>query len=286
MARHSCVRRGRGAGAFTLIELLVVVAIIALLISILLPALGSARRHAKDAVCASNMRQLGLATTYYVQDNADRLPYLLGTDKYGNGPVNAPFHQYQQLFRFRRYIEDLRIFRCPSVNDENGVQVYLRKPLGSKSFYFVLKSSEEYGRAYDESWWPQIQPEKYPNEYINDLYTEYWYADFSSGSDFPAINGGRLSQIPVPNRAVVMCDAVFSVFEFDAPDPDKLRHKGGSNFAFLDAHVEWIPVEKYYDPLLADESIPSAQLRDSDSFGNRPFWGWGLTRTGHDFEDR
>jgi prepilin-type N-terminal cleavage/methylation domain-containing protein/prepilin-type processing-associated H-X9-DG protein len=67
------MNRFSSSRAFTLVELLVVVAIIALLLGILLPALGRAREVARATVCGSNIRQLALANLTYAQANAGHL---------------------------------------------------------------------------------------------------------------------------------------------------------------------------------------------------------------------
>ena len=90
--------------AFTLIELLVVIAIIAVLASMLLPALGKAREKARQSQCAGNLRHIGLASLLYVGDNDDRMPVALVWDAGSPGHVYANRRYPQELIL--PYLED------------------------------------------------------------------------------------------------------------------------------------------------------------------------------------
>ena len=113
-------RRDLREPAFTLVELLVVVAIIAIIASMLLPALASARRRAGSAKCLGNLRQLGQSVLVYCDDNADRLPFAWYDDP---RPKENSFYALlcPQLFGegFDGYADfESRVFLCPSRKGE------------------------------------------------------------------------------------------------------------------------------------------------------------------------
>jgi len=111
--------------AFTLIELLVVISIIALLVSILLPALGSARAAAIMMQCSSQTRTVGQATHMYMADNNTFYPWKVDgvSDPSGDVRWYGILNSYMGGERTREAAGERSAWHCPAVYEES-IQVY------------------------------------------------------------------------------------------------------------------------------------------------------------------
>jgi prepilin-type N-terminal cleavage/methylation domain-containing protein len=152
--------------AFTLIELLVVTAIIALLISILLPSLSRARELSKRAVCAANLRGIGQAMYIYAQDPPGVFPAIARTTLANNGIIKmfqlldrisepsttgTPSPTVDMWTVVRTNNSTPKQFNCPSTTD-------LPDPAHDVSSYFDFLTSIHLSYSYMQQHDPDRRP--------------------------------------------------------------------------------------------------------------------------------
>ncbi len=268
-------RPGRG---FTLIELLVVVAIIALLISIALPTLASARSSAKTSVCLSNLKQIGTQNVMYLGKYGVFAPVRLKTKPDANGVMQDYYHDFGRDFKRKaprwqwflsedlgpiidpdKYVDETS-FNASMIIDNS----YWEDPAMSGFTNDVRNGAYGYNGTYlgnsrtlNDNWvhWPVNENR------IRDPGQTVLVADSRGGA---APHGNHSYWLDPPKRAFygdpgggeqAFSPNPSSALEELGHSPVEARHKGKGNVVFVDGHAATMTLQQLgyqIDPLTGE----------------------------------
>ncbi len=196
-------------GGFTLLELLVVMAVIAILASLLFPALRTATAKARSIVCLNHLKQWGLATHFYVADNDDFLP-----------PEGAP----------------------NGLSTDTGWYIALPRELGLRP-YFECPWRTNPAVPVGRSIWICPANTNRSNGHNLFHYCLNEHVDRTGEFDSPT----RLSSIGNPAVVVWMFDNGKRAAVAQQNNTHTNLHQRGANFLFLDAHAVRFRNTAYWD---------------------------------------
>lgn len=250
--------------AFTLIELLVVIAIIAILAAILFPVFAQAKNAAKGAVCISNMKQLGIATTLYLGDNddvffpvayAEPLPGFAPQRvwiSYDNnnaplndgfyGLINAPATHSARPGILDPYLKSREILACPS------------RPAGVQSALALSAFSPNFDSAFYLS-----HPGAKSNEFGPSSKTVTKNSDnvasYVGASNSEVEEASATLLLWEHNARAPICNFLQPYDWFSSPPQSKelidhfnLLHNGATNTLWVDSHAKRIQYEQLRRP--------------------------------------
>ena len=232
----------RPTTAFTLIELLVSIAVMAILAAMLLPVLNHSKQSAWRAECTSNLRQLGMGTEMYWDDNkGDCFRYIFGTTNYGQiywfgwiGPGPEGQRSFDLSYgALYPYVSDSRVRICPALN--NALTQFKLKADGmvfSYGYNFYLSTALSQ---------PPIRATK-----ISHPSGTVLFADAAQVNDF---------QAPA-SASDPMLEEWYYVDTNTSYPNGHFRHNQKANVVFCDGHVDLVkPVPGSMDPRLPNQFV-------------------------------